>query len=84
MIPHSQTRLLWSARRGMLELDLILAPFIETQYAKLTPAELESLTQFLQATDVELYAWLTEREPAPPEFTDIVHKLLAYARRHVR
>jgi succinate dehydrogenase flavin-adding protein (antitoxin of CptAB toxin-antitoxin module) len=68
----------------MLELDLILAPFIAQQYQTLSPAELTNLADFLQATDVELYAWLTEREPAPAEFTDMVNKLIAYARRDVR
>ncbi len=84
MITHSQTRLLWSARRGMLELDLILAPFIETQYDALSAAELTCLAHLLQATDMELYAWLTEREPAPPEFSALVQRLLHYARRHVQ
>lgn len=84
MISHTRNRLLWSARRGMLELDLLLAPFIAEQYQTLSSDELSNLADFLHATDVELYAWLTEREPAPPEFTQLVAKLLAYARRHVQ
>lgn len=84
MVTHSKARLLWSARRGMLELDLMLAPYIDSQFASLSQSELDNLVLFLQATDVELYAWLTERETAPDEFIEIVNKLIAYARRNVQ
>lgn len=79
----SQTRLLWSARRGMLELDLILSPFITDKYDTLSDAERITLAELLTCTDVELYAWLTEREAPPAPFALLVKQLLSYARRHV-
>lgn len=83
MNPPSQTRLLWSARRGMLELDLILSPFITNEYDTLSDPERIALAELLTCTDVELYAWLTEREAPPAEFAALVKQLLSYARRHV-
>ena len=32
----NKNRLVWASRRGMLELDLILAPFVENVYDSLT------------------------------------------------
>lgn len=48
----------WQCRRGMLELDLILMPFIADGLDTLTTAELANLETLLSVPDPMLYAWL--------------------------
>ena len=51
---YTQKRARWAARRGMLELDVILIPFIEKHYQQLTPAQQEQVTALLNADDPDL------------------------------
>ena len=46
-----RNRLLWRSRRGMLELDLLLQGFIETQFDNLTPEQIDTLTRLLETSD---------------------------------
>ena len=50
-------RLKWACRRGMLELDVILMPFVENHYAQLDEAEQATFQRLLAADDPDLYAW---------------------------
>ncbi len=73
-------KLYWSCRRGMLELDLILIPFLQNCYTTLTPEQQQQFTALLTATDPELYAWLTGQ--SLPDATDlhaIIHLIRHYA-----
>jgi antitoxin CptB len=47
-------RLRWRARRGLLELDLILTRFFEARLQSLTMEELEQLEQVLRLSDNDL------------------------------
>lgn len=51
-------RIRWATRRGMWELDLLLQPFFDNQFAKLTPAEQTTFVRLLECTDPELFSWL--------------------------
>ncbi|MCU4675930.1 succinate dehydrogenase assembly factor 2 [Catenovulum sp. 2E275] len=51
------SRLKWACRRGMLELDVILMPFVENHYSELTEAEQVTFQRLLNADDPDLYAW---------------------------
>lgn len=57
-----KNRLLWGSRRGMLELDLILLPFIENVYPGLAPADQLSYEQLLGCEDQDMYAWFMRRD----------------------
>ena len=66
-------RLRWAARRGMLELDLILMPFLERVYPSLAATDKERFQQLLQEQDQDLFAWLLHRDnPSDPESLAIV------------
>lgn len=54
--------------RGFREADLILGPFSETHVAKLTPAQLDAFEVLLDQPDQDLYEWIVEKTPTPPEF----------------
>lgn len=58
-------RLRWAARRGMLELDLLFAAFLDRQYDALTEDQQRTFARLLGCEDQELYAWLMGRADAP-------------------
>lgn len=60
-----RNRLRWAARRGMLELDLLLNAFLDAEYGAL-PAEQQAVFQrLLDCEDQELFAWLLGHTTAP-------------------
>lgn len=66
-------RLWWGSRRGMLELDLILMPFLENVYPGLALDDQLSYQLLLEEQDQDLYAWFMRREdPANPKLQRIV------------
>lgn len=66
-------RLLWGSRRGMLELDLILMPFLENVYPTLAQADKELYWKLLEEQDQDMYAWFMRREdPVNVELQRIV------------
>ncbi len=73
-------RLYWSCRRGMLELDLILIPFLESQYASLNQQQQADFTELLAATDPELFSWLTGKDtPQETHLANMVRMIREYA-----
>lgn len=52
-------RLRWHCRRGMLELDLLLAGFLDTQYADLAPDQQQLFARLLDYPDPVLSDWLS-------------------------
>lgn len=53
-------RLRWRCRRGMLELDLVLARFLQQHCARLTAQQLAEFDTLLDLPDQDL--WLLVRE----------------------
>jgi succinate dehydrogenase flavin-adding protein (antitoxin of CptAB toxin-antitoxin module) len=48
-------RIRWHCRRGMLELDLVLAAFLERHFESLGPRSLATLRKLLELPDPELF-----------------------------
>ncbi|MGH1485898.1 MAG: succinate dehydrogenase assembly factor 2 [Cellvibrionaceae bacterium] len=65
-----KNRLLWASRRGMLELDLILAPFVEDVYPTLDAGDQKLYEQLLEEQDQDLFTWFLKRQD--PENTDLL------------
>lgn len=66
-------RLKWACRRGMLELDLVLAPFLEKVYPGLEQSDKERFWLLLEEQDQDLFTWFMRREnPDSPELQRIV------------
>ena len=57
-------RLWWHSRRGMLELDLVLLPFLENQFRQLDQADQHAYRDLLLQEDQDLYRWLIGCEKA--------------------
>jgi antitoxin CptB len=78
---YDYNRFFWASRRGMLELDLILVPFVEHCVRELDSDDLTRYQNLLECEDTELFAWFLQRQkPEDPELAGIVEKILANAR----
>lgn len=64
-----RNRLFWASRRGMLELDLILLPFLEEVYPQLDEADQQRYQKLLECEDQDLFAWFLHRQQ--PEDSDL-------------
>ncbi|WNO08024.1 succinate dehydrogenase assembly factor 2 [Teredinibacter sp. KSP-S5-2] len=66
-------RLRWACRRGMLEVDLVLLPFLENEYASLPDAQKVLFERLLECEDQDLFSWfLKKSDPEDPEIKEIV------------
>lgn len=53
----NKNRLKWACRRGMLELDVLFAPFVDEAYDDLSESEKEVFRRLLTCDDPDLFAW---------------------------
>jgi antitoxin CptB len=69
----NKNRLKWASRRGMLELDLILQPFVEQNYDQLAEDDKLRFEVLLEMEDQQLFGWFMRREqPQDPQMQMIV------------
>ncbi|MCY4426705.1 MAG: succinate dehydrogenase assembly factor 2 [Halieaceae bacterium] len=74
-------RLCWRSRRGMLELDLVLTPFVRERLPLLDAAGRDSYRRLLEYEDRELCAWFFDRiTPQDKDIAAIVARILDSAR----
>jgi len=59
-----KNRLMWASRRGMLELDLMLQPFVEKHYDQLDQTDQQLFQELLELEDQQLFLWLVRGEQA--------------------
>lgn len=72
-------RLCWHSRRGMLELDLVLEPFVKEKYLHLPVADQRRYQRLLECEDQDLFAWFLGRKgPQDEELASIVKTVLEY------
>lgn len=55
-------------RRGFRELDLILGGFADRKLDALDEIGLDAFEALLNANDQDVYEWITEAAPAPPDY----------------
>ena len=71
-------RVRWRARRGLLELDIVLGRFIEAYYEQLGEAELQAFEVLLDMPDNPLWDMIAGRqEAAQGEQQALLEKLRA-------
>jgi antitoxin CptB len=72
-------RLCWHSRRGMLELDLVLEPFVKQQFRQLSELNQQRYEQLLECEDQDLFSWFLGRiRPQDEEIASIVDTILEY------
>lgn len=71
-----KNRVKWASRRGMLELDLILSPFVDENYDELSAVDQARFWSLLECEDQDLFGWLMKRiDPEQPELLAIVQQV---------
>lgn len=58
-------RIRWHCRRGMLELDMVLARFLDDNAGRMTPAQWQEFEQMLTQADQTLWQDIRDRTPSP-------------------
>ena len=70
-------RLQWHSRRGMLELDVLLLPFVEEAYPALPADDQARFRKLLDCEDQDMFGWFMQRgEPEDPDLRRIVKIIL--------
>lgn len=62
--------------RGFREADLILGPFADTYAHKLTAEQLDAFETLMEQADQDIYEWIVERTPTPPEFDGEIMRMI--------
>ncbi|OMH38374.1 succinate dehydrogenase assembly factor 2 [Motiliproteus sp. MSK22-1] len=70
-------RLGWHCRRGMLELDVLLAPFLDQRFRSLPYEDQQRFEKLIECEDQDIFAWVMRNsEPEDPELQRIVNVIL--------
>jgi antitoxin CptB len=74
-------RICWACRRGMLELDLVLEPYVQQRLRTLGDEDQQRFINLLESEDTELFSWFLGRElPEDPELAKIVLDINAFTK----
>jgi antitoxin CptB len=65
-----------SWHRGTREADLMLGRFADVHLAHFSPDQLDRYAALLEKSDPEIYDWITDRAPVPPDVNSDVFRLL--------
>ncbi len=79
-VPMNQTeewnRAKWASRRGLLELDLLLAPFVNEAFNTLDDGLRSDYRELLFQDDQDLMEWIMGRTEVPePRFVGVVSEI---------
>ena len=70
-------RLYWHSRRGMLELDVLLVPFVREVYPTLNDADRDLYRRLLTCEDQDMFGWFMQRaESEDAELQRMVRMIL--------
>lgn len=77
-------KMYWHSRRGMLELDLLLLPFVEECLGNLGEREQTLYRILLEEEDQDLFIWLIGKERAPEEnLQEIIDLILKHGNKKI-
>jgi antitoxin CptB len=70
-------RLYWHSRRGMLELDVLLVPFVREVYPTLNDVDRDLYRRLLTCEDQDMFGWFMQRaESEDAELQRMVRMIL--------
>ena len=79
MKPLKYNQLYWRSRRGMLELDLQLQPFLKESFFSLEENEKEGYEKLLLEEDWQIYDWLRGvTTPVDEDVALVVDKIIRF------
>ena len=75
--PRELGKLRWRCRRGMKELDVLLARYVDERFGAASAAEQEAFRQLLDTQDPVLYAYCLGQQPPPPHLAGLIERITA-------
>lgn len=66
----------WATRRGMLELDLLFAPYVENCYFNAPDDEKTIFVELLKSEDQDLFGWFLKSVAPPQAYQEIIAKIM--------
>jgi antitoxin CptB len=75
--PADLGRLRWRCRRGMKELDLLLARYVDERFCGAPKSEQQAFRQLLESEDSELYAFCLGSGRPPARFAALIERITA-------
>jgi antitoxin CptB len=70
-------QLRWRCRRGMKELDLLLARYVDERFCSASNAEQEAFRRLLETQDTVLYGYCLGTERPPAQFAPLIERITA-------
>ncbi|MHB8252253.1 MAG: FAD assembly factor SdhE [Acidiferrobacter sp.] len=67
----SPLALRWRCRRGLLELDLALGGFLDTDYESLSSADRSVFQDLLAESDADIWSWIQGHE-SPARYASVL------------
>jgi antitoxin CptB len=77
-------KLQWASRRGMLELDVVLLPYLEQHGKSFEQADIAHYQQFLEETDPDLYAWIMGFETPKEEYSKLIQSIQQFVAKQIK
>ena len=71
-------KVIWASRRGLLELDLLLEPFVRSEFNKMSGFDQSHLYEFLKLDDDELFDFFLGSKEVPQQFLAVVSEVLEF------
>ena len=72
----SVDKIKYSARRGMLELDIILSPYLNNCYMYEDIASKKLFLNFLTSKDSDMFDWFFNRVTPPQKYQQLIDKII--------
>lgn len=75
-------RCYWRSRRGLLELDLLLPPFVLAHFEQLSATQREALQRLLECEDQDIWSWFQQRSsPEDSAVAELIALIRAFNER---
>ncbi|MCW8856271.1 MAG: succinate dehydrogenase assembly factor 2 [Kangiella sp.] len=84
MTEEQLKKLYWASRRGMLELDVVLIPYLELEACHFDDAKADEYAMFLEQDDPDLYSWIMGYEAPKPEFVGFVSAISEFINKQIK
>ncbi|RDX36316.1 succinate dehydrogenase assembly factor 2 family protein [Kangiella sp. HD9-110m-PIT-SAG07] len=84
MTEQELKKLQWASRRGMLELDVVLLPYLENHGHEFSSEDLIQYQQFLEETDPDLYAWIMGFEAPKDEYAELIKSIKQFVDQQIK
>jgi antitoxin CptB len=73
--PGELGKLRWRCRRGMKELDVLLARYMEVRFCSASSAEQDAFRKLLETQDPVLYSYCLGSERPPARFAALIERI---------